>query len=385
MRLVSASAAYHVHRDLVSSWWTVALLVVVAALALVWSLVPSRRVDAQRGGRRAQRWTLRGGSLLALVIAVAVGVNAYVGYAPDVEALRLRLGLGGSRPVVSQPAEKAPVDPAAQVATVSSTPPDGAGAVGKVTIPGAADLRMPSEEAWIYTPPGFDPSGQTLYPTLYLFHGSPGSAVDWMASGAPAVLDALITAGQVRPMIVISPDLNASGTSESSCLDSASGGSQVETYLTDVLLPWVDAHYPVATGRTFRAVGGMSSGAFCALDQGLRHNDLYSTILAVMPYGHPGDGGDVLADEASFAAHSPNTYVDSIPLPDPVAVLFDYGEDEGDPEVGETARDLAARLEARGEDVVLRSEPGQAHTWTMAMIALPHGLELFEQHMQEHE
>ncbi len=73
-------------------------------------------------------------------------------------------------------------------------------------------------------------------------------------------------------MIVVSPDVNTPGASEAACLDSTLGGAQVETYLQEDVRPWVEGHYPIATDRTYQAIGGMSSGAFCALDQGLRHS-----------------------------------------------------------------------------------------------------------------
>lgn len=384
--LVAAAGEFGVHRDFLSSWWTVGVLGGLAVLAAAASVLRRPRDDSGRRPYRARAWALRAGSVVSALLAVAIGANIYVGYVPDVEALRLRLGLGSDRPEVVQPVAPAPVEADAKVASIGDPPPDGSGAAGPVQVPAPSEMRVPSSETWIYTPPGFDDSGATLYPTLYLLHGSPGSSADWMASGAPGILDQLITSGTVRPMIVVSPDVNAEGTDESSCLDSTKGGTQVESYLTDVVVPWVDEHYPVAQDRTYRGIGGMSSGAFCALDQGLRHDDLYGTILAVMPYGSPGAGGDVqLSTPEQVAEHTPNTYVDTIPLPEHLGVFFDYGSDEQDDEVGETARDLSARLEARGVDVLLRTEPGQGHTWTMAMTALPHGAQFFEQQMAAQE
>lgn len=380
------AAEFAVHRDLISSWWTVVVLGLVTLLAVALSFRGRAKGADGRRPHRLRSWSLRAGALVSLVLAVGVGLNAYVGYIPDVEALRLRFGLGSDRPAVTQPSEPAPVASDARVSTITDPAPEGVGAAGAVQIPAPATMKIPSDEAWVYTPPGYDPSGATLYPTMYLLHGSPGTAADWMTSGAPGVLDQLITSGTIRPMIVVSPDMNAEGTDESSCLDSTKGGSQVESYLTDVVIPWVDEHYPVAQDRVYRSIGGMSSGAYCAIDQGLRHDDLYGTILAIMPYGEPGAGGDhQLSTPEEVAEHTPNTYVDTIALPDHLGVLFDYGDGEKDSEVGVTARDLAARLEARGATVVLREEAGQGHTWGMAMTALPYGAQLFEQQMAASE
>ncbi|WP_164745330.1 alpha/beta hydrolase [Georgenia faecalis] len=398
---------HHVHRDALASWWTAVGLAAVALAALVASWrrhhphpapnaqAPHPAPDhptaarhdvgrARRRWSRRRRWIVRGAGAVALLGAAGIAVNTHVGFVPDVEGLRLRLRLGSGRSVVPQPTAPANRSSGAGLAAISPDPPQGRGSAGAVQVPAPTDLRIPSDTAWVYTPPGYDPSGRTLYPTLYVLHGSPGSAVDWMASGLPGVLDSLITSGVVRPMIVVAPDTNAVGTNESSCLDSSTGGSQVETYLTSVVVPWVDTHYPVASHWRYRAIGGMSSGAYGALDQGLRHPELYGTILAILPYDHPGEGGTrQLSTQAEIDAHSPGVYVDTIDLPHPLGVFLDYGELVTDDEEGATARKLAARLRARGVDVLLRSEPGLGHTWTMALVALPHGVEFFEHQMRQ--
>jgi enterochelin esterase-like enzyme len=315
--------------------------------------------------------------VLAL-LAVAVGVNRWSGYLPNVASLRVHLGIGEALPV---PPEQTPV-PSATVATIADPPPTGAGTAGAVTIPVPADLHLDPTDTWIYTPPGFDPSGATTYPLVVLIHGSPGGSADWFGAGLPAVMDSLITSGTVRPMIVVAPDVNARGATESACLDSTRGGSQVETYLTDVVVPWVEQHYPVASDRAYRAVGGMSSGAYCALDQGLRHSAGTGTILAIMPYDTPGDGAVTeLSTAEQIAEHSPRDYLGTIPLTTPTAVFLDRGSEEGDRRVVESATRLAAALEARGQPVELRVEPGQGHTWAAAMVALPYAMEFFERQM----
>lgn len=418
---VVAIAAHPVPTDAISSWWTVAVLALAAVVAV--ALAVRRRVrhrrriraaqadatlaadataDATAGttpttpsgptssssgtaaaegrpGRRPRTWHLFLAGVGAVLLAVGVGVNTWVGYIPTVDALAIHLGFGPQLEV--PPVRTAPV-PGATVATISADLPTGTGAFGSVQITAPADLRVDPSDTWIYTPPGYDPSGKTLYPLVVMIHGSPGGSADWFGAGLPAVLDSLITSGAVRPMIVVAPDMNGRGQDEVTCLDSTRGGSQSETYLRDVVLPWVDQRFPVATGREYQAIGGMSAGAYCALDQGLRHSADIGTILALMPYGNPGDMRDAgLSSAAEVAAHSPSDYVDTIDLTDPTAVFLDYGTSEPDPQVPATAHDLAERLEARGQPVELRTEPGLGHSWVTAMAAVPYGLEFFEQQM----
>src|SRR3982750_2607780 len=58
---------------------------------------------------------------------------------------------------------------------------------------------------WVYTPPGYD-RGNTRYPVFYLLHGSGNIDSSWMLTGrANYIMDNLIAAGKVKPMIVINP------------------------------------------------------------------------------------------------------------------------------------------------------------------------------------
>ena len=63
----------------------------------------------------------------------------------------------------------------------------------------------------IYTPPGYETSGDRRYPVLYLLHGMGGDEEAWLTQGRAAqILDNLIAEGAVEPMIVVMPNGNAS-------------------------------------------------------------------------------------------------------------------------------------------------------------------------------
>ena len=88
-------------------------------------------------------------------------------------------------------------------------------------------------------------------------HGSPGEGGDWFAAGnVPDTMDVLLEHHLVEPMIVVGMDVNGTGPSaeDTECLDSTTGGSQVETYISDTVIPWVDAPTARApTGSTGRS------------------------------------------------------------------------------------------------------------------------------------
>lgn len=355
-----------------SSWWTVGVVAVVAALLVVLAVRRRRRSHATpaSGGRR-RAWPPAVAAILTVALALGLAVNAYVGYVPDVEAARLLL--------TNQRG------PSLGTSTTHRTGSDTVGAVHEVHIPAPADLRVPASSTWVYTPPGYDPHEATRYPVVYLLHGSPGSSVDWFAAGRIApLMDALLADDLIRPMIVVAPDINGTGPGahDTECLDSTRGGSLVETYLTDVVVPWVDTHYASLPDWEHRVVGGMSAGGFCALDLGLRHPELYGTILAIEGFGDPGEGGRaMLATTAEVEAHSPSSYLPTMTFAHPVAVFLDAGGDSA--EGVATARELARLLRERGQVVELRTEPGQGHTWTMARYGAAYGLVFASRQMDQ--
>ncbi len=63
-----------------------------------------------------------------------------------------------------------------------------------------------NSEYYVYTPPGFDANSQRKYPVLYLLHGFDDSPNAWIEMGkVNVILDNMIAAGRVKPMIVVMP------------------------------------------------------------------------------------------------------------------------------------------------------------------------------------
>ena len=332
--------------DWLVSWWPAAVLAAAAVLLLL-----AGSLGRRRGGRAHRRWPAVVGAVIALVLASGFAVNTIAGFVPNVAAAQLLLT---GQPVAARP---------------------GSGQLAPMTIPVPVNLRMPASTTWVYTPPGYDRAGTTRYPVVYLIHGSPGKSSDWVSGGDIAhVMDVLIAEELVRPMIVVAPDVNGTGQGDTECLNSTRGGSQVETYLTAVVVPWVDQNYATLPDWPHRVIGGMSSGGFCALDQGLLHQELFGTIIALEPYGDPGAGGRaMLATAAEFEAHTPTSYLPTLTFAHPVPTFLDVGGAGGGGNDGQTGP-LAAQLRARGQIVESRIEPAQGHNWTMARLGIPHGL-----------
>ncbi len=73
-------------------------------------------------------------------------------------------------------------------------------------------LKQDQRRMYVYTPAGYETS-KLKYPVLYLLHGGGGDEDAWVTMGrANIILDNLIAAGKMKPMIVVMPNGNANQT-----------------------------------------------------------------------------------------------------------------------------------------------------------------------------
>lgn len=332
---------------LASGWTAAAAVAVCLALTAALSLWWRRRRRAGRRTARSRVVALATATCLAWALGVAVVANSVLGLVPDGTGLvRLVQGWTGS-----------PVSYATA----------GGGRVETVQVPGSPALAVPRSTAWVYAPPGFDPAATTRYPVAYLVHGFPGRSPDWFTLGrVDRVMDQMIAAGLVPPMLVVAPDMNGGPVRDGECLDAA-GGPQVESWTYQVLVPFVDATYPTLARREGRVLGGMSSGGYCALDQGLRHQDTWGAVLGFEPYGSPGPAGGAFGDAAAVASRSPSVYLPTVTFSAPLPMYLDVGSDGGVSQV----RALAQQVADRGQPVLFRVNAGQGHTWGEVRAGVP--------------
>jgi enterochelin esterase-like enzyme len=376
-----------------SPWLAGTVLGLAVTLIVVWTVLSVRR---RRAGRRPRRPLLTRAALAAATALLTLAgaglvVNSYVGYLPTAAALgHLLRGqpLVSAAPVDAGPVDAGPVDagPLEAAALAARHPgrtrlsagprpvPTAGSQVVRLAI-GARGLGVPPSPTYVYLPAGY--TGSTLrYPVVYLIHGYPGQSSDWLVAGrAQQAADLLRRDGLTGPMIIVFPTADGGWLHDSECLDATGGGQQLETYLTGTVVSTIDRTFRTIPTRAARAIGGMSSGGYCALNLGLRHLDRYGVILASMPYGDPGRGAErtlLGGDLALVHANSPSWYLPRMAFPLPVAVFLDAGtDDEG---TLYTARSLARTLADRGQYVALRLAPGLGHTWREARAELPYAL-----------
>ncbi len=132
----------------------------------------------------------------------------------------------------------------------------------------------------VYCPHGYE---KEALPVLYFLHGRTGDERLLQQLGMDAAADALIKAGEIKPLIIVCPNLdNSRGINSAEQYRELRGKHGVvhkgryEDYLLDELIPFVDSTFPTIQDRSARYIGGISSGGYTALSIGLRHPELKS-------------------------------------------------------------------------------------------------------------
>jgi enterochelin esterase-like enzyme len=130
----------------------------------------------------------------------------------------------------------------------------------------------------VYTPPGYE-TGSGKYPVFYLLHGAGDSDDSWTSVGrANFILDNLIAAKKAAPMIVVMP---AGHTSREMFRPPVAGQPARDEFAEDFvndLVPYVETHYRVMSGRPNTAIAGLSMGGGQTLNISMSHLDKFAYV-----------------------------------------------------------------------------------------------------------
>ena len=121
----------------------------------------------------------------------------------------------------------------------------------------------------VYTPAGYNPTGKTRYPVVYILHGAGGDEDAWVTEGrATQILDNMIAEGKCKPMIAVFTNGNIS--QEAAPLENSTGyvkpvfrqdkqmeGSFEETF--PEIVKYIDSHYKTIANKKSRAICGLST------------------------------------------------------------------------------------------------------------------------------
>ncbi len=204
----------------------------------------------------------------------------------------------------------------------------------------------------VYTPPGFDPSGRTRYPVLYLLHGANADETAWTRRGhVNLILDNLLAEGKCKPFLVVMPF--GYGTPPGSEPFTGSFDSIAQSFSKDLLgdvIPYIEKNFPAFRDRDHRALAGLSMGGVESLTIGLNHLELFSYVgglsAAIRPADFSKDFGAFTADPAADNA--------KLHL-----LWLGVGKDDG---LFGATDSFNALLDAKKITHLYRTIPG-AHTW----------------------
>jgi enterochelin esterase family protein len=234
----------------------------------------------------------------------------------------------------------------------------------------------------VYTPPGYESSNKR-FPVLYLLHGGMGDEDSWLGNGrAPQIVDNLIAAGKILPMIVVIPNVNASQTASSDYIqeDEPQGSffnmDFPDSLVTD-LIPFIDRTFRTRPGSPNRAVAGLSMGGAHALWAAFRHPDTFGWVES-MSGGYMIMPGLGLASSITNNPQIPPQYrLPSAIDPDKVFTvlpgltasaaakmrMFTLVIGEKDMLLGQQ-RTMKSALLSKGIKADISEVPGYSHEWT---------------------
>ncbi len=138
----------------------------------------------------------------------------------------------------------------------------------------------------ILLPPDY--SEEKTYPVLYLLHGIGGNENEWAGGRPTYVIGNLIAAGEAREMIVVMPNIRARENDRANSADMYSPAhfAAFDNFINDLtndLMPYMEANFPIAKGRENTAVAGLSMGGRESLYIGLTLPETFGYVGAFCP------------------------------------------------------------------------------------------------------
>lgn len=124
-----------------------------------------------------------------------------------------------------------------------------------------SEVTGQTESCLVYAPPGYD-RDQLRLPVLYLQHGFGENEGSWVWQGRIGwMMDNFLFEKKVMPMLIVMAD---GMMSEDGDPEKKINPSLFTKFLTQDLMPYVEARYRVLTGRENCAVAGLSMGSMQA-------------------------------------------------------------------------------------------------------------------------
>ena len=139
--------------------------------------------------------------------------------------------------------------------------------------------------AYVWLPPNYSPENK--YPVFYVNHGITGDESSMLKGFAlPEMASNLILSGEAEPMIMVFTFMYTNKDKANCTAITAEETPFYDAFLddlTDSLMPYIEANYPVLTGFENTAIGGFSMGGRESLYISIMRPDLFGYVAASSP------------------------------------------------------------------------------------------------------
>lgn len=132
----------------------------------------------------------------------------------------------------------------------------------------------------VYTPAGYQRLDHL--PVLYVTDGQ--EFADDQMGALPTILDNLIAAGRIDPVMAVFVDPRTLDTGDNRRGPELLTNPHFQSFLTQELIPWVDARYPTRAEAAGRAIVGVSLGGLHATYTAMRQPEWFGMAAALSPY-----------------------------------------------------------------------------------------------------
>ena len=133
----------------------------------------------------------------------------------------------------------------------------------------------------VFLPPSYQKEKNRRYPVVYALHGYSIGAEQWSHEiHVPQTIEGAFAQG-AREMIVVLPDSKTlhNGSMYASSLTTG----DFEKFISQELVPYIDAHYRTLPNRASRGLVGHSMGGYGASRIGMKHPDVFGSLYIMSP------------------------------------------------------------------------------------------------------
>ena len=210
----------------------------------------------------------------------------------------------------------------------------------------------------VWLPPGYDPNEQ--YPVFYVNHGYGGDESAMTSGmGVREIATNLIKSGDAVPMIIVFTDQYSDPAHPKQTGNGQADVPGYDLFVEDMpgsLMPYIESHYPVKTGREYTAVAGFSMGGRESLYLGMKCCDKIGYIGG----GAPAPG--IFPTKDQFMDHPGVMSKDDMRIDPPYSpYLLLIAGGTNDTMVNDFPKQYSDLFTAHGTENIYLSVPGGGH------------------------